>query len=227
MSFRSVVPDVQAWEDAYVRFETPQEEIRKFQRRLRVLGADRWPKDSAIVELFCGRGNGLTALQQLGFTRVLGVDLSPRLATMYRDRSRCLVGDCRQLPLATASHDVALVQGGLHHLPELPQDLEQVVAEVRRVLRPGGIFVVVEPWLTPFLHVVHHVGCSAPGRRLWPKMDALATMIEHERETYAQWLRQPAVIAQILGGRLDPVMKQTGWGKLLFVGRKRVADEDD
>src|ERR1700682_1296484 len=65
------------WEAAYLRFESPEEEIRKFIRRLTRLGAPQWPRDAEIVELFCWRGNGLLALQQLGFTRPEGVDLSP------------------------------------------------------------------------------------------------------------------------------------------------------
>src|SRR5438045_9525698 len=66
------------WEAAYLRFETPAEEIRKFRRRLLRLGAGRWPRSAAVVELFCGRGNGRHALDSLGFTRVQGGDLAPR-----------------------------------------------------------------------------------------------------------------------------------------------------
>jgi SAM-dependent methyltransferase len=67
------------WEAAYLKYETQNEEIRKFYARLLKLGARGWRRDSRIVELFCGRGNGLYALQELGFTHVEGADLSPRL----------------------------------------------------------------------------------------------------------------------------------------------------
>ena len=209
------------WEAAYLRFETPEEEIRKFERRLRQLGADRWSKDARILELCSGRGNGLVALERLGFTHVTGVDVSPRLVRL--SDGRCFVGDCRTLAIREASHDVAIVQGGLHHLSSLPDDLERAVAEVQRILRPGGLFVVVEPWLTPFLRLVHRVGCSAIGRRLWGKMDALATMIEHESVTYDQWLRQPDLISGVLCRRFEPHVNRQRWGKILFVGRKRLS----
>jgi hypothetical protein len=65
-----------AWEAAYLSFETPEEEIRKFIRRLRRLGAERLPRQAEVLELFCGRGNGLRALERLGFNRLEGVDLS-------------------------------------------------------------------------------------------------------------------------------------------------------
>ena len=66
----------QQWEAAYERFETPEEEIEKFMRRLRGFGLDRQPSDMRIVELFCGRGGGLVALERLGLTNIEGVDLS-------------------------------------------------------------------------------------------------------------------------------------------------------
>jgi ubiquinone/menaquinone biosynthesis C-methylase UbiE len=210
---------IESWEAAYVRFETPDEEVRKFSRRLRRLGAEGWRKDSRILELFCGRGNGLVALEQLGFAHIRGVDLSERLVSLHHGRARCLVGDCRALPVRGGSQDIAIVQGGLHHLAALPDDLERVLTEVQRVLRPGGLFVVVEPWRTLFLDVVHTVGCSAVGRRLWRKMDALATMIEHESQTYHRWLEQPALISALLCDRFEPRLKQERLGKLMFVGR--------
>src|ERR1700682_5822683 len=77
------------WEAAYLRFETPEEEIRKFTERLRRLGASEWARDANVVELFCGRGNGLHALARLGFRNIEGVDLSPRLLAEYTGEARC------------------------------------------------------------------------------------------------------------------------------------------
>ena len=76
------------WEAAYLRFETPEQEIQKFVKRLRKLGVGEWPRDTEIVELFCGRGNGLHASRLLGFTRVEGADLSARLVAQYRRRRK-------------------------------------------------------------------------------------------------------------------------------------------
>jgi SAM-dependent methyltransferase len=167
-----------------LRFETPEQEIQKFVSRLRKLGSAQWPRNSEIVELFCGRGSGLNALEQLGFTRLEGVDLSPRLIAQYRGPAKCFIGDCRHLPLADRSKDVLIVQGGLHHLPTLPEDLEQTFAEMQRVLRREGRAVFVEPWLTPFLKLVHWVSAHSLARRLSNRLDALATMIQFERDTY-------------------------------------------
>ena len=103
------------WEEAYLRFESPEEEIRKFIGRLKFMGAMKWPRNVKIVELFCGRGSGLRALHQLGFSEVEGIDLSPSLAAEYAGPGKILVGDCRQLPFENSSKDILIVQGGLHH----------------------------------------------------------------------------------------------------------------
>jgi ubiquinone/menaquinone biosynthesis C-methylase UbiE len=181
------------------------------------LGATKWSRDARIVELFCGRGNGLLALRQLGFQNVTGVDLSERLLRQFCGPGTLYVADCRQLPFEDASCDLVIVQGGLHHLPRPKGDLEQVLHEVRRVLRRQGRFVAVEPWLTPFLRVVHWM-CKSPFRRAWGKLDALATMIERERETYEAWLGRPRDVLECLDREFQCQTSAIRWGKLCYVG---------
>lgn len=212
---------IDPWEAAYLRFETPEEEIRKFTDRLRRLGVSQWPRETNVVEFFCGRGNGLHALERLGFRNIEGVDLSPRLLAEYRGAARCYAGDCRELPFADKSKDAAIVQGGLHHLPVLPDDLERVFAELKRVLWPNGRVVFVEPWLTPFLRFVHLVTENMLARRLSVKLDALATMIDYERQTYENWLGRPREISQLARRYFQPEHESFSWGKWNFVGRPR------
>jgi SAM-dependent methyltransferase len=212
---------IDPWEAAYLRFETPEEEIRKFTERLRRLGVSEWPRETNVVELFCGRGNGLHALARLGFRNIEGVDLSPRLLSEYTGEARCHAGDCRELPFADKSKDAAIVQGGLHHLPVLPDDLDRVFAEVRRVLRPEGRVVFVEPWLMPFLRIVHLVAQNPLARLISVKLDALATMIENERQTYENWLGRPQEIAQLARRYFQAEHESFAWGKWNFVGRPR------
>ena len=212
---------VDAWEEAYLRFERPEQEIEKFLVRLRRLGAAAWPKETRIVELFCGRGNSLRAWEQLGFRNLEGVDLSPRLIAKYHGPAKCYVADCRHLPFADASKDAAVVQGGLHHLVQLPEDLEQTFAEIRRVLTSDGRVLFVEPWRTPFLTLVHFLSEKHAVRRLSTKFDALATMIEHERQTYEQWLNQPRQISALAQKYFVPLHVSCNWGKWNFVGKPR------
>jgi ubiquinone/menaquinone biosynthesis C-methylase UbiE len=206
------------WEAAYLRFETPEQEIQKFIARLNRLGAPQWPRDAEIVELFCGRGNGLIALQRLDFTRIEGVDLSPRLLAQFKGSAKCTLADCRQLPFADRSKDVLIAQGGLHHLPTLPADLDQTFSEMQRVLRKDGRVMFVEPWRTPFLTFVHFISELPPVRKISSKMDAFATMTHYERRTYEQWLGQPELVKKIARTHFVPVYEHFAWGKWNFVG---------
>lgn len=216
----TLAPPDPAWEAAYRRFETQAEEVRKFTGRLRRLGAGRWPRSLEIAELFCGRGNGLVALERLGFTRLTGVDWSAALLDEYEGPADRVIADARALPLADGTFDVVIVQGGLHHVERLPDDLDRVLAEAARVLRPDGRFVAVEPWRTPYLSAAHAACRCGPLRAAWPKIDALAGMIDRERATYEAWLVRPALVRASLAAHFTVAQTWTGRGKLFYEGRR-------
>lgn len=209
-----------AWERAYQRFETPEQERRKFIRRLRSLGVDRWDRRASVLEICSGRGNGLVAWRQLGFHNVTGVDLSPALVEASELRRSCVVGDARWLPIRTASRDVAIVQGGLHHLPQL-EDVGTALAEMHRVLKPDGRIIVIEPSLTPFLRVVHFVTERPLARAMSGKLDAFAAMTDEERPTYERWLARGEPGFEALTARFEPMLLRRRWGKVVFLGRPR------
>jgi len=208
------------WEENYARFETPEEEIKKFITRFRKLGASEWTRGARILDVFCGRGNGLKALERLGFKHLEGVDLSEQLLAQYSGPAQLYLGDAGELTLGNCSIDIVVVQGGLHHLPTLEKDLVRVLGEIHRVLKNEGRFVLVEPWETTFLKLVHFT-CRRPMlRRAWGKLDALASMIEREHGTYFHWLQHPQVVLSALSQLFVPEVQRASWGKLNFVGRK-------
>lgn len=212
-------PEALAWERAYLRFETPAEERRKFARRLRAAGFERWNRDAVILDLFSGRGGGAETLFEYGFRNVVSLDLSPRLLRAGASGSVSCVADCRELPVDSRSIDIAIVQGGLHHLPRIPDDVLSTLREVARALRPDGVFVIVEPWRTPFLDLVHWLCALPAARRVSAKVDALATMIELERVTYEAWLGSPREILSLMDRYFVRMHLRIRLGKLLYVGR--------
>ena len=209
-----------AWELAYQRFETPEQERRKFIRRLRSLGVDRWDRHVSVLEICSGRGNGLVAWRDLGFRNVTGVDLSPALVEASELRRSCIVGDARRLPIRTASLDIAKIEGGLHHLPHL-DDVETALAEIHRVLKPGGRVIIIEPCLTPFLRVVHFVSERPLARAMSRRLDAFAAMTDEERPTYERWLARGEPGLEALTARFEPMLLRRRWGKIMFLGRVR------
>jgi len=226
LSGRSILSDEynpDPWEAAYLRFETPEQEIRKFLKRLLMAGAARWPRNAEIAELFCGRGNGLHALRKLGFSRVSGIDLSLALLTQYTGAASVAVCDCRKLNLKDQCKDIVIIQGGLHHLSTFPDDLEQTLCEIHRILKTDGLLVLVEPWLTPFLAFVHTVCRNKIAKTLSRKVESLATMIFYEQRTYEQWLSRPEAILDLLKKHFHAERCSLKWGKLIFVGHRKDA----
>ncbi|MEQ1604028.1 MAG: methyltransferase domain-containing protein [Pyrinomonadaceae bacterium] len=210
-----------AWEDAYTRFETPEEEVGKFIGRLNKLGQHTWPRDAQIVEIFCGKGSGIVALENLGFTNLEGVDLSPNLLAKYEGTAKLYEANCQSLPFEDGTRDIIIVQGGLHHLPRIPEDLERTLSEVKRVLRSDGKFVLVEPWLTPFLRMIHVLSDRYIIRLISSKFDAFAAMTHYEATTYFNWLRRSTEIASLLDRSFVREYSHIGLGKLMFVGVKK------
>jgi demethylmenaquinone methyltransferase/2-methoxy-6-polyprenyl-1,4-benzoquinol methylase len=81
--------------------------------------------------------------------RVVGVDPSPRmlavgarkvLASRAADRITLEAGDVQALPFAEGSFDAATIAFGIRNVPDRARGL----AEMRRVLRPGGRLAVLE-----------------------------------------------------------------------------------
>jgi SAM-dependent methyltransferase len=68
------------------------------------------------------------------------VDISPRMVELARARGiDARVGDVQELPFEDATFDVAVAAWMLYHVP----DLDRGLAELRRVLAPGGRLVAV------------------------------------------------------------------------------------
>lgn len=95
-----------------------------------------------VLEIACGAGMGLELLAGTAKS-VVGGDLDPSFVASarrrYGERLRVDEIDAASLPYKDGSFDVALLMEAIYLLP----DAVKAVAEARRILRPGGVFVVV------------------------------------------------------------------------------------
>ena len=103
-----------------------------------------------MLDLACGDGHMLSLLANLPAPHtLLGIDLSDgELAAAHaRLGDRAILCRCKaqQLPLASASVDAVLS----HLALMLMHDADELIAEVRRVMRPGGTFVGLVGALSP------------------------------------------------------------------------------
>lgn len=110
---------------------------------LRVLPGHR------VLDVGCGPATDLPALAAAVGEQgeVIGVDRDPAMVATARERcaalpnTRVLEGDAERLPLESARLDRARVDRVLMHVA----DPAAALAELRRVLRPGGLLALAEP----------------------------------------------------------------------------------
>lgn len=129
---------------------------------LQSLGLHRWWKRrvvqladpgaaTEVLDLCCGTGDLALAMARRG-SRVTGLDFSEPMLAVARKRSEraaaaspersvlWMQGDALQLPFSEASFDVVTIAYGLRNLASY----ERGIAEIGRVLRPGGKVLVLD-----------------------------------------------------------------------------------
>ena len=100
---------------------------------------ERWA-GKRVLEIGVGLGTDFTRFARAG-ADLTGVDLTEAAIAAVRRRleledleAELCVADAEQLPFPDASFDLIYSWGVLHHTPDTPA----AVAEVRRLLKPGG-----------------------------------------------------------------------------------------
>jgi SAM-dependent methyltransferase len=103
-------------------------------------------RDKLVVDLGCGSGENVVPLRQRG-ARVIGIDISPHLIAIAEERLRkhgvdveLRIASAYETYLLDESVDVVFCMSVLHHL-----QLDRIKKEIRRILKPNGLFVFKEP----------------------------------------------------------------------------------
>lgn len=140
--------------------------------------AMKLPTGARILEVGCGRGIALPVLDQLcSPRRLVGLDVDGALLVEAAEnllehgtRAELCCGDVRWMPFADEAFDVVIDFGTLYHIARSPTAL----AEIARVLAPGGTFVYETKTSQLLSHPVRSHGRRLPAmaphglrRRRW------------------------------------------------------------
>jgi ubiquinone/menaquinone biosynthesis C-methylase UbiE len=114
------------------------------------------PEGAVVLDLMTGRGELWPALVQkypgatwhaLDFSPAMLERAAQRNTKQYRDAFQLTAGDALQTGCGEAVYDVVLCAFGLKTLDA--SQWQQLAGEVRRILKPGGVFAFVEVSLPP------------------------------------------------------------------------------
>jgi SAM-dependent methyltransferase len=91
-----------------------------------------------VLDLGCGAGSVTAELEQRCAGRVVALDRNLELLGLVPGRAARIAADALQLPWPAGSFDLVFCQMLLLWV----RDLERLFREVRRILEPGGVFVI-------------------------------------------------------------------------------------
>jgi len=111
------------------------------------------PPQPRCLEIGCGQGVVTRLLAERYGARVVASDYDPAQVSLARERLAGLDGpvefrvvDARAMPFDDAEFDAVFSFGVLHHIPG---GWREAVAEIARVLKPGGWFVFTDLVVSP------------------------------------------------------------------------------
>ena len=117
--------------------------------RKKVVAAVAATKPDSILDIATGTGDLAIQMANTGATRIVGLDLSDGMLSVGRKKIAAkeldveiemIQGDSENLPFEADSFDAITVAFGVRNF----ENLELGLSEIFRVLKPGGIFVVLE-----------------------------------------------------------------------------------
>jgi 2-polyprenyl-3-methyl-5-hydroxy-6-metoxy-1,4-benzoquinol methylase len=134
MSVERIVPKTNAWRESYADH---LERYRTFQHLY---------KGKKVLDAACGVGYGSSFIADSGAESVTGLDIDDE-ALAYAQNNfqtqgvRFMKGDCTALPFENATFDMIVSFETLEHI----RDVDKVVSEFARCLKPGGCLVASTP----------------------------------------------------------------------------------
>jgi len=154
----------------------------------------------ALLDAGCGTGYNLVELARLGLA--VGIDLSPEAMAFCRERRvRAVRASLLRLPFPDAAFDVVTSFDVIYHA--WVSDDRRAVAEMARVLRPGGLMLVRVPALK-VLWGAHDEAVQS--RRRYTRAELVALLASCDlrllRATYCNSILFPLLLVRRMIDRL-------------------------
>lgn len=104
--------------------------------------------EDRILDVGCGTGRTTFPLYQLGYTNIIGIDLTPEMINKAQELNSYFnasidfrIGDATQLDFPKNQFDQVIFSfNGLMSIP-MASSRTQAIREIHRVLKPSGIFI--------------------------------------------------------------------------------------
>jgi demethylmenaquinone methyltransferase/2-methoxy-6-polyprenyl-1,4-benzoquinol methylase len=189
--------------------------VYDLMNRVMTAGLDlRWRRIAAeavvrsgdrVLDACCGTGDLAVACEKRGGV-VTGLDFSPAMLERARRKlptATWIEGDLLALPFEAGSFEAATVGFGVRNVA----DLEQGLAELRRVLVPGGRVAVLE--------ITQPRGLLAPFYRLW--FDRIVPLLGKLLKGGAAYTYLPASVRRFPGpDQLSGLMRTAGFDEISY-----------
>jgi ubiquinone/menaquinone biosynthesis C-methylase UbiE len=155
---------------------------------------------SSLLDVGCGTGAVLTELEKRG--QAVGIDLSHEALKFSKERglNHLVYANAEQLPFQDSQFDAVVSLDTIEHVP----DHQSAAAEIYRVLKPGGIFVMNVPAFS-WLWGPHDVALMHQRRYTTGKVRELLEIqgFQIQKLSYSVFFLFPAVMLRRLTEKLQ------------------------
>lgn len=179
----------------------------KWRKKVVRLVADTKPQ--RVLDVATGTGDLAINLVKTGASEITGLDISAGMLNVGKakikqkgleDHIQMVQGDSENLPFENNHFDAITVAFGIRNF----ETLEKGLAEILRVLKPGGIFVILEtsvPTRTPFKQGYHLYS-----RKILP---LIGRIFSKDRDAYAYLSESASVFPY--GEKLNNILRKIGF----------------
>lgn len=210
------------WKSAYKNQQLVERRRNKHRGKLELLGVQAWERDLALLDLCCGTGEVLEILDDLGFRKINGLDVSVGEELLKDPRFDLTVASARALPFSNGQFKNVICMHALHHLGGT-QGVDASLKEAVRVLEPGGRLALIDHYDSPQLRCAFWLCQQAWFAWLTPGLKSFRLQLIEEHDylfNYLDHFSEIRTSIEALG--LKPVLKKRDAFFFYWVGIKTI-----